>query len=142
MVATRDLRANFERASLDLLTDEDAPAMLALAKLTEPGPFFEQTHRLGRFLGIRVEGALAAMAGERMRLPGYTEVSAVCTHPDCRGRGYARRLSAAVAAHIQASGATPFLHAWVSNMPAIRLYEALGFSIRAELQITVLEREA
>lgn len=141
MVATRDLRPETEESGLDVLTDDDAPAMLALAKLTEPGPFAEQTHRMGRFLGVRDGGALAAMAGERMRLPGFTEVSAVCTHPAHRGRGLAGRLSAAVAAHIQARGAVPFLHAWATNHAAIRLYQRLGFVIRADIHITVLERD-
>jgi predicted GNAT family acetyltransferase len=68
------------------LTDRDAPEMLALATLTEPGPFLTRTHVMGSFLGIRIDGRLVAMAGERMRFPGYTEVSAVCTNPDFRGR--------------------------------------------------------
>jgi predicted GNAT family acetyltransferase len=136
MAATRPLQAD----PAELLTDDDAAEMLALAKLTEPGPFAEQTHRLGRFIGIHAEGRLIAMAGERMRLPGYTEVSAVCTHPDHRGHGHGRRLSATVAAHIQARGETPFLHAWSTNRPAIALYESLGFVLRTELHIVVLER--
>jgi predicted GNAT family acetyltransferase len=123
------------------LTDEDAPEMLALATLTEPGPFFARTHAMGTFIGIRVGGRLAAMAGERMRFPGYTEVSAVCTHPDFRGRGYARRLSAAVAAGIEARGDQPFLHAWKTNHSAISLYEKLGFRLRTEVQVAVLKRD-
>jgi predicted GNAT family acetyltransferase len=138
MVAERALPPD---EGLDVLTDADAAEMLALARLTEPGPFAEQTHRLGRFIGIRRNGALIAMAGERMRLPGYTEVSAVCTHPGHRGRGLARRLTTAVAAHIQARGETAFLHAWASNRPAIALYETLGFTLRAEVHIVVLERQ-
>lgn len=139
MVAERALPPD---EAFDVLTDADAAEMLALAKLTEPGPFAEQTHRLGRFIGIRRGGALIAMAGERMRLPGYTEVSAVCTHPDHRGHGLARRLTTAVAAHIQARGETAFLHAWAINRPAIALYETLGFTLRADVHIVVLEREA
>lgn len=140
MVATRDLRT--DTTGMEVLTGNDATEMLALAKLTEPGPFAAQTHRLGRFIGIRSAGTLVAMAGERMRLPGFTEVSAVCTHPDHRGQGLARRLTIAAAAHIQDGGETPFLHAWATNRPAISLYETLGFSVRTELHIVVLEREA
>jgi predicted GNAT family acetyltransferase len=95
---------------------------------------------MGTFRGIRIGGRLAAMAGERFRFPGHTEVSGVCTHPDFRGRGLARRLSAAVAARIEARGERPFLHAWKSNHVAISLYESLGFEIRAEVNIKVLER--
>lgn len=122
------------------LADSDAPDMLALAKLTEPGPFSSRTHVMGAFSGIRIGGRLAAMAGERMRMPGYTEVSGVCTHPDFRGRGFAKRLSATVAAAIGARGEQPFLHAWKNNLPAISLYEKLGFRVRAEVNVAVLER--
>jgi predicted GNAT family acetyltransferase len=80
------------------------------------------------------------MAGERMRLPGYTEISGVCTHPDFRGRGLARRLSATLAERILARGERPFLHAWKGNAPAISLYRQLGFGLRTEVNVSVLER--
>lgn len=140
MVATRGIEALSPEQDLVELTDADAPEMLALAKLTEPGPFLTRTHVMGRFLGIRIDGRLAAMAGERFRFPGHTEVSGVCTHPDFRHRGLARRLSAAVAAHIESRGDRPILHAWQSNRPAISLYESLGFEIRAEVDVKILER--
>jgi predicted GNAT family acetyltransferase len=142
MLATR--RMPPESAPGDILTlgDRDAPEMLALAKLTEPGPFLPRTHVMGRFLGIRIDGRLAAMAGERMRFPGYTEVSAVCTHPDFRGRGLARCLSAAVVAGIEARGDQPFLHAWKTNRTAISLYEGLGFELRTEINVAELRRNA
>ena len=127
-------------AEIVTLTDHDAPEMLALATLTEPGPFLTCTHSMGHFRGVRIDGRLAAMAGERMRFPGYTEVSGVCTHPDFRGRGLARRLSAAVVAGIQARGDRAFLHAWRTNQAAISLYEALGFELRAEVNVSVLKR--
>lgn len=122
------------------LGDADAQEMLALATLTQPGPFLHQTNRMGRFVGIRIGGRLAAMAGERFRFPGCTEVSGVCTHPDFRGRGLARRLSRHVAAGIAARGDTAFLHAWKTNTAAIRLYESLGFRLRCEVNVAVLER--
>jgi predicted GNAT family acetyltransferase len=120
------------------LGDADAPDMLALAQQTQPGPFLERTHTMGEFVGVRLDGRLVAMAGERMRLPGHVEVSGVCTHPDYRGRGLARRLSAIVAQRIQQRGEQPFLHAWASNGGAIRLYEGLGFSLRTEVNVSVL----
>lgn len=120
------------------LEDADAPEMLALATLTEPGPFFTQTHRLGGFIGIRREGRLVAMAGERMKLTGYTEVSGVCTHPDFRGQGLAGALMRIVASRILAAGEKPFLHAYADNKGAIALYETLGFRARSEMAVRFL----
>jgi predicted GNAT family acetyltransferase len=122
------------------LTEADAPAMLALATLTVPGPFFARTHTLGRFVGFKENGALIAMAGERMQPPGYTEVSGVCTHPAHRGRGYAGALMRIVAERILARSETPFLHVYASNTGAIALYEKLGFKLRREITMTVLAR--
>ncbi|MBI3348218.1 MAG: GNAT family N-acetyltransferase [Burkholderiales bacterium] len=137
MLATRRLAID---EGLQVLGDADAADMLALATLTEPGPFLARTHTMGRFLGIRVDGRLAAMAGERLRFPGHVEVSGVCTHPDFRGRGLARRLSAAVTAEIQRRGEQPLLHAWTTNTAAIALYESLGFATRATVNIAMLKR--
>jgi len=108
----------------------DVPEMLDLVARTEPGPFRARTIELGTYLGIRREGRLIAMAGERVRPPGWTEVSAVCTDPAYRGLGLATRLIRAVAAGIRARGETPFLHAAASNTDAIRLYERIGFAPR------------
>jgi predicted GNAT family acetyltransferase len=140
MIATHSIKVAGADHEILELTDADGPEMLALAQLTEPGPFLAGTHRMGTFLGIRVGGRLVAMAGERFRFPGYTEVSGVCTHPDFRGQGLARRLSAAIAARIESREERPFLHAWKTNHPAISLYESLGFQIRAEVDVKVLER--
>lgn len=139
MVADRLIDADSDLAWIDL-TDEDGPAMLALATLTRPGPFAEETHRLGRFIGVKQDGLLVAMAGERLRLPGHTEVSGVCTHPDHRGRGYAAALMRAVMARIIAAGETPFLHAYASNTGAIALYGTLGFRVRREMAVTGLAK--
>jgi predicted GNAT family acetyltransferase len=121
------------------LGDDDAPDMLELATLTQPGPFAARTHTLGRFRGVRgQDGRLLAMSGERMRLPGYTEVSGVCTHPDARGQGLAGRLMSASARDILARGETPFLHAYTANTNAIRLYKALGFSVSRAMTVVKL----
>jgi len=120
------------------LGDADSPDMVALAALTAPGPFFSRTHQLGEFVGVKVDGRLVAMAGERMRPEGFTEVSAVCAHPDHRGKGYAAKLMLHVAHKIVARGETPFLHSYADNTGAIALYEALGFRFRCEQVLTVL----
>jgi predicted GNAT family acetyltransferase len=123
------------------LSDADAPEMLALATLTKPGPYLARTHAFGGYIGIRIEGRLAAMAGRRLHMPGLTEVSAVCTHPDFRGRGYAGHLTRVVAARIAAEGDQSFLHTYAGNTNAIRLYEGLGFVHRANLWGSVLRRD-
>ncbi|MDX3855126.1 GNAT family N-acetyltransferase [Streptomyces sp. AK02-01A] len=108
----------------------DVPEILDLVERTRPGPFMARTIEMGTYLGIRREGRLVAMAGERMRPPGWTEISAVCTDQEFRGQGLAARLILAVAHGIRTRGETPFLHAAADNTGAIRLYEALGFRLR------------
>ena len=114
--------------------------MLALAKLTEPGPFTMKAQALGAFFGVRIDGRIAAMAGERMQLTDYAEMSGVCTHPDFRGRGLARLLSIFVTHEILARGQTPFLHAWAGNTPAIRLYESIGYELRSPMHVAAIRK--
>ena len=140
MVAEQPLIVAEDESDIVPLGDDDAAEMLALATLTQPGPFLARTHRMGRFVGIRIDGRLAAMAGERFGFPGWTEVSGVCTHPDFRGRGLARRLSRHVAARIATRGDTAFLHAWRDHAVAIALYEDLGFRWRSDVHVAVLAR--
>lgn len=124
------------------LTMDDVPDMLELVALAQPGPFLPRTIILGRYLGIREEGRLVAMAGQRLHLPGYCEVSAVCTHPGYRGRGYGGALTTMVAQDILARGETPFLHHAPTNEGAARLYRKLGFRKRRELSVAVLQKSA
>lgn len=122
------------------LGSADVPEMMELVALTEPGPFFQRTIELGRYVGIRREGALVAMAGERLRFDGWTEISAVCTAPTHRGQGLASRLMSTLIADIQERSEHVFLHALTSNTNAIRLYEELGFRTRRRRTISVLMR--
>jgi predicted GNAT family acetyltransferase len=123
-------------ADVEPLGPADYPEMLALALLTEPGPFRERTALLGNFIGIRVNGRLAAMAGQRLAPSGFTEVSAVCTHPDFRGRGYARKLVVEVMRMIQRDNCVPFLTSYEANKGA---YEELGFSIRRTFRLAAIQ---
>jgi predicted GNAT family acetyltransferase len=118
----------------------DVAEMMALTELTKPGPFGPRTHELGTFLGIRIGGKLVAMAGERMKPGNYTEMTAICVHPDHRGRGYAQMLLGAVARQISARGEIPFLHVFADNSSAIALYQRQGMEIRRQLQVTVLQK--
>jgi predicted GNAT family acetyltransferase len=114
--------------------------MVELASLTKPGPFGRRTHELGTYLGIRSEGKLVAMAGERLKVPGYTEVSAVCTHPEHTGKGYARVLMTEMMQCIRDRGETPFLHVRRDNRRAVELYERLGFRTRVTTHYAVLRK--
>jgi ribosomal protein S18 acetylase RimI-like enzyme len=122
-----------------VLGDDDVEEMLALVGRTRPGPFFARTHTLGAYLGLRENGALVAMAGERIRVPGYIEISAVCTDESARNRGLATRLVRAIAAGIEARGDTPMLHVATSNESAIRVYDALGFETRTEFDFVIVQ---
>jgi ribosomal protein S18 acetylase RimI-like enzyme len=120
----------------------DVPEMLELVAQTDPGPFLTRTIELGEYLGIRCDGALVAMAGERLRVDGWTEISAVCTKPDHRGQGLASRLIGALIGGIQLRSERAFLHVLSSNTGAIRLYEELGFRVRKTATITVVTRRS
>lgn len=121
--------------TIETLRDDDVPSMLELIRRTQPGPFLPRTIELGTYLGITIDGTLVAMAGERIRLDGYTEVSAVCTDMQFRGRGFAAMLVRTVVDAIRARGDTPFLHAAIDNENAIKLYDALGFATRAIIDV-------
>jgi predicted GNAT family acetyltransferase len=139
MIADAETPAPAEGLAPIVLGSIDVPEMLGLAEQTNTGPFGPRTHELGQYIGIRVDGSLAAMAGERMRLDGAVEISAVCVSPEHRGKGYAAFLVAWLVRKLRGEGAIPFLHVFTDN-PAIPLYERLGFTKRKTLRLTVLAR--
>src|SRR6187455_3026889 len=122
------------------LSDEHVPQMMELTALTRPGPFLQQTIRFKNYFGIFIEGRLAAMSGQRMHPLPYLEVSAVCTHPDFRGLGYAKALMLHVMKIILDNSFIPFLHVLTSNTVAIQLYESIGFRTRKEIFVDVIRR--
>ena len=122
------------------LDARDVPDMQALVEATHPGPFGPRTIELGEYIGVRRQGILVAMAGERMRLDGFTEISAVCVHPSARGQGLAAELVSTLVRSIVSRAETPFLHVFSSNHPAIELYLKLGFVLRRPIHLALLAR--
>jgi predicted GNAT family acetyltransferase len=117
------------------LSGADVPSMMELVAAARPGPFSSRTNRLGRYFGVKEETRLVAMAGQRLRLPGYVELSAICVHPDARGRGHAEALTCALMRAAFTDGEVPFLHVRPDNVPAVKLYEKLGFLTRRRLTV-------
>lgn len=131
-----------DKKDIVALREKDIEAMIALTHLTNPGPFYKGTIRFGNYEGIFVEGRLVAMTGQRLQPGNYSEVSAVCTHPDHAGKGYAARLLAHQLENIRSVGKVPFLHVYPGNTGAIRLYEKAGFTTRKEMLVYFIQRAA
>lgn len=126
--------AKADEAKPVVLSPNDNDAMLGLVDVAKPGPFGPRTCELGRYIGIRQDGSLVAMAGERLHLPGYVELSGIATHPRARGRGLASILTRSLMHAAFKRGEVPFLHVRIGN-PAITLYQHLGFEIRREIWV-------
>jgi GNAT superfamily N-acetyltransferase len=138
MLAERHL-PQLDDQRVERLGEADAPAMLDLAMLTKPGPFTLKALSLGSFWGVKHDGGLIAMAGERMKQPGYTELSGVCVHSEFRGAGLGRLLSLFVAGEIFARGEQVYLHAYATNSGAIALYGSMGFRLRSLMNVAVIQ---
>jgi predicted GNAT family acetyltransferase len=136
MVATHLDAGSMDARDVIQLSKADAKDMLDLVQKTKPGPFGKRTGEMGNYIGIRDQGRLIAMAGERMRLDGYVEISAVCVDEDWRGRGLAGRLVTTLGRQIEQRGDVPFLHVFSDNRSAIGLYERLGFELRRTFHLT------
>jgi len=143
MVCENGNGSSASRSSTEIveLGPQDSAEMVELAALTKPGPFASRTHELGGYVGIRHGAKLVAMAGERLKISGYTEVSAVCTHPEHSGNGYASVLMLEAMRRIGDRGEKPFLHVRQDNTRAIQLYERLGFTTRVVVHYAVLRRK-
>ncbi len=125
---------------VSVLTTNDVREMLGLIELTKPGPFLPRTIEMGRYVGLRQDGELVAMAGERFGFSGYREISAVCTHPDHQGKGYARQLASYLVNDNFRRGNVPFLHVRTENTRACALYETLNFRTRCKMGLLILSR--
>jgi ribosomal protein S18 acetylase RimI-like enzyme len=141
MVWNASARLDKVVADLKALTYEHVPQMLELTKLTNPGPFDLRTIDFGHYAGIVDGDKLVAMAGQRLHIPGHAEISAVCTHPDHTGKGYARQLLLHHLHRIRATGEVPYLHVRADNVRAIKVYESLGFAKRTDMYFYVLKKE-
>lgn len=127
-------------AWVEMTTDAHRADMVGLTALVFPGFFRPRTYTMGRYVGIYDGARLVAMAGERLRVDGHQEISAVCTHPDYLGRGYAQRLIAVVSNGARERGFMPFLHLYRDNTRAMSVYEHLGFVVRRELPFCLATR--
>ena len=127
--------SNGAEIAASLLTVADIAAMMDLVAATEPGPFGPRTPLLGRYLGIWQDDRLVAMAGERLRVPGHVELSAICVRPEARGKGYAAALTGRLMRLAFEGGEVPFLHVRPDNVGAVALYKRLGFATRRELVV-------
>jgi len=140
MVCDDVIKETYPGPELIPLTIEHVPQMLALTKLTNPGPFAEKTIDFGHYRGIFDGDRLVAMAGQRLHIFNYAEISAVCTHPDYLGRGYARQLLLYQMNRIIAASEIPFLHVRNDNERAIKVYHSLGFAKRIEIFFYVMQK--
>jgi len=127
--------SNGAEIAASLLTVADVAAIMDLVAATKPGPFGPRTPLLGRYLGIWQGDRLVAMAGERLRVPGHVELSAICVHPEARGKGYAAALTGRLMRLAFEGGEVPFLHVRPDNVGAVALYKRLGFATRRELVV-------
>lgn len=137
------LQMVYEPASVDAvnmagivkLTVDDAEELSRLVNLVQPGFFKRNTSLLGDYFGIKKEGELVAVAGERFKMTGFSELSAVCTHPEHTGKGYAQQLLEVLCNKNLEEGDIPFLHVADTNERAIKIYERLGFRKRMDLPL-------
>jgi GNAT superfamily N-acetyltransferase len=135
--STIEEEASFQPTRLE---EQHVPAMMELAALTRPGPFGPRTIEFGHYYGVWEGDRLLAMTGQRLHIQNFTEISAVCTHPDCLGKGYATALVRHQAALILRQGGIPFLHVRADNHRAIAVYERLGFTVQGPMNFYFLKK--
>lgn len=137
----KSLPSHYMPVDIVPLNETHIEEMIALTTLTKPGPFLQRTIEFGNYHGIFKEGRLAAMGGERLHVEGYTEISAICTHPDFQGLGYGAQITHFLASSVIQKGSIPFLHARYDNTNAIAVYERLGFEIRKKMAFYIFRKK-
>jgi predicted GNAT family acetyltransferase len=142
MVLPEEVKPPEREMDLVRLSPEDGPAMVALTDVAFPGFFRSRTYAMGSYFGVRVEGELIAMGGERLMMDGYPEVSGVCTHPDHRGKGYAASLIWEVVRKHRRDGDVSWLHVTATNRKAIELYHRMGFVTSREVTLHRISRRS
>lgn len=140
MVCTNLIPFSNSNIAIENLGNKDIPQMLALTELTKPGPFYQRTIDFGHYIGIFDKDELIAMAGERLRMNGFSEISAICTKPEYLGRGYASLLLSKASDRTIQEGNTPFLHVRTDNVRAIQVYQKLGFTINADVYFAIIKK--
>lgn len=131
---------SFQHHILQPLTEAHVPQMLELTSLTKPGPFFTHTLQFGGYIGVFDGERLVAMGGERLKVPGFTEVSAICTHPQYRAQQMAKHILSALCQRILQRGEIPFLHSLTTNESALNVYQQLGFRPNRTIFYAMLEK--
>ncbi len=132
----------FKEMEFETLTETDVPQMMELMKLTEATDLMPRTIEMGRYIGLKDDGKLMAMGGERLHSDGYVEISAIGTHPDYRRRGLGKAITATLTNEILMRGELPFLHVWEGNEPAYRLYKKLGYETRTVAPVWVITKSS
>ena len=140
MICTKLIPFSTTTTKIENLGEKDIPRMLALTELTKPGPFYERTIDFGNYIGIFKKEELIAMAGERLQLNGFTEISAICTKPEYLGKGYASLLLSKACERTIQEGNTPFLHVRKDNVRAIQVYQKLGFTINCDVYFAIFKK--
>lgn len=135
MILNNRINVEIKEEIIALTTSDHIEALFELVNLVQPGYFKRQTALLGNYFGIFKDNKLIAVTGERMKMNDFTEVSAIVTHPDHTGQGYAKQLIAHTVNIIFDQNKIPYLHVVENNIGAIKLYEKLGFTTRRKMSL-------
>ena len=119
------------------LSIADADEVVAFYAASYPSGYFEPANlERGPYVAVRDERGIAAIAGTHVYSPVMRVASLgnIATRPAARGRGHARRVTAAMCRLLQGETETRIdtigLNVRADNAPAIACYRRIGFEIR------------